>query len=213
MEDSRQHNVEQRLNAVTHSIGAGLSIAGAIVLLVLTVHNEGGRAQFTAFLIYGVCQIFLYLSSTVTHQFSDFPKVYQTARLLDQAAVFFLIAGTYTPIALLIMPEPWRQWMLAVIWTLALLGTVLKTVVYRRKHILSDLLYLPMGWLVLVFLKPLLQQAETGFLLLVLLAAVFYSGGVYFYVSDRIPFNHVIWHLSVLAGGLCFFLGFLWYLV
>ncbi|MCF7944324.1 MAG: hemolysin III family protein [Spirochaetia bacterium] len=214
LQDSgHEHNLEERLNAVTHSVGAGLSIAGLVFLLILTYLKNGTAVQYAAFSVYGAFQIILYFSSTITHQFKDVPKVFNIARVFDQVAIYFLIAGTYTPVALIAIPNPWRWWMFGIIWTLALMGTILKTVIYRQKHYLSDLLYLPMGWLLIFFLKPLLQYTPTGFIVWMFIGGFSYSVGIIFYLTKKVPLSHVIWHLFVIAGSLSFYLSFAFYLI
>ncbi|MCF7945329.1 MAG: hemolysin III family protein [Spirochaetia bacterium] len=208
-----EHNLEERLNAVTHSVGAGLSIAGLVFLLILTYLKNGTAVQYAAFSVYGAFQIVLYFSSTITHQFKDVPKVFNIARVFDQVAIYFLIAGTYTPVALIAIPNPWRWWMFGIIWALALMGTILKTVIYRQKHYLSDLLYLPMGWLLIFFLKPLFHYTPTGFIVWMFIGGFSYSVGIIFYLTKKVPLSHVIWHLFVIAGSLSFYLSFAFYLI
>lgn len=208
----KPHNVTERLNALTHSIGVGLSIAGFIFLFVLTSMGEGGALRYVSFSIYGSFQILLYLSSSVSHQFTDMPRIYNPIRILDQSAIYLLIAGTYTPVTLLVLPRVWGWWILSIVWALALLGILMKTLVYRDKHILSDLLYLPMGWLFIVAIRPFLENSPPGLVRWVVAGGLCYSFGIVFYISKRIPFGHVIWHMFVLAGGICFYLGFALYL-
>jgi len=213
MPETSKHNLEERLNAVTHSVGAGLSIAGLIFLMVLTSMKGGSALQYTTFALYGTFQIILYFSSTVTHQFADIPRIYNIARLFDQAAIYLLIAGTYTPVALLAMPDPWGWWMFGLIWGMAVLGIILKTVIYKEQHYASDLLYLPMGWLLLFFLKPLFQALPTGFIVWMFIGGLSYSVGIIFYLTKKIPLSHVIWHCFVIAGSVSFYLAFVLFLV
>jgi hemolysin III len=206
------HTVEEKLNSLTHGVGAGMSIAGLIFLIVLTGMRQGTDIQYAAFGIYGAFQILLYLSSTLTHIFTDRPRLHAPLRVLDQAAVYLLIAGTYTPVALLAMPLPWNWIVFSLIWAMAVAGILMKTVFFRGKNTASDLLYLPMGWLIVIALRPLRETAPDGFLMWMMLGGALYTGGIVFYLLKRLPYSHVIWHLFVLAGGICFYLGFAKYL-
>jgi len=211
VEDERHpvhHPVEEKLNSITHGIGAGLSIAGMIFLMTLTGLRSGGALRYVAFSIYGAFQIVLYLSSAFTHQFTDHPKIHGPLRVLDQAAVYLLIAGTYTPVALVAMHGAWGWSLFGTIWGLALVGILLKTVVLPGKHIASDLLYIPMGWLIIVAFRPLRMMAPEGFVMWTMLGGGLYTGGIVFYLMKKMPFSHVIWHLFVLGGSVCFYLGF-----
>ncbi|MBN2049104.1 MAG: hemolysin III family protein [Spirochaetales bacterium] len=204
--------VEQKLNAVTHGIGAGMSIVGLIVLLVLSA-GTGDPWIITSFALYGSFQIFLYLSSTLTHVFHDMPRTYAVLRVFDQAAIYLLIAGTYTPVALVIMRGSGGWVMFGLEWGLALAGILMKSLVFRKKHIASDLLYLPMGWIIAFFIKPLLAAAPPALMMWIYIGGGCYTVGILFYLIKRIPLGHVIWHLFVLAGGVSFFLGFVLHLV
>lgn len=206
-------SVEEKLNSITHGIGAGMSIAGLIFLLVLSGIKPGTSIRFLAFTIYGAFQILLYLSSTLTHIFTDRPRVHKPLRIIDQASVYLLIAGTYTPVALLALPSPWSWVIFGLIWAMAVAGILMKTVFLPGKNIASDLLYLPMGWLILIAIKPLQETAPQGFLMWTMLGGALYTGGIVFYLWKKLPFSHVIWHLFVIAGGISFFLGFAKYLI
>lgn len=208
----KPHNVEERLNALLHSLGAGMSIAGLAFLLVLTAQGEGGAIRYVSFSLYGAFQILLYMSSTIMHQFTDMPKVYNTMRVMDQAAIYLLIAGTYTPVAFLVLGGAWGWWIFGLIWGMAVLGIIMKTVIFRQKHIMSDLLYLPMGWLILVALRPLIHQSPTGLVIWAFIGGLCYSFGIIFYLTKRISYSHVIWHSFVLAGSISFYIGFALYL-
>ena len=196
---------EEHLNASSHGFGLLLGVAGLGLLMANTVLRSTAGI---AFLIYGTMQVLLYLTSTATHLLTDRPVIHRVVRVLDQSAVYLFIAGTYTPVALLILPTPWQGVMLLLIWLLALMGVIMKSTFLTGKHLLSDLLYLPMGWMVILFLKPLITYAPEGFLPWVFAGGIAYSVGVIFYAAERIPYNHLIWHLFVLAGSGCFFTGF-----
>jgi len=206
------HLIEEKLNSITHSIGAGMSIAGLIFLIALTRMNSGGVLRYVSFSLYGAFQILLYLSSSLTHLFTDYPKIHSPLRVIDQASVYLLIAGTYTPIALIVLPDPWRWTVFGIIWGLALAGILMKSVFLRGKNIASDLLYLPMGWLIIAAFKPLRAAAPQELIMWTMLGGGLYTGGIVFYLWKKLPFSHVLWHLFVLAGGISFYLGFALYL-
>ncbi len=206
------HSVEEKLNSLTHGIGTGMSIAGLVFLLVLHGARSGTAVGYVSFSIYGAFQILLYLSSTLTHQFTDRPRVHAPLRVLDQAAVYLLIAGTYTPVALIAMGGRWGWTIFGLVWGIAILGILMKTLFLKGKHLLSDLLYLPMGWLIIIAIKPLRTSAPEGFLVWTMLGGGLYSLGIVFYLLKKLPLSHVIWHLFVLAGGISFYLGFAIYL-
>jgi len=204
--------IEEKLNSITHSIGAGMSIAGLIFLLILSRMNSGGVIRYVSFSLYGAFQVLLYLSSSLTHLFTDYPKIHSQIRIIDQASIYLLIAGTYTPISLLALPSPWSWWVFGIIWILAFAGILLKTVFIRGRNIASDLLYLPMGWLIIAAFKPLKAVSPPGLIMWTILGGSLYSGGIVFYLWKKLPFSHVLWHLFVLAGGISFYLGFVLYL-
>jgi hemolysin III len=210
--NANNHSVEEKLNSLTHGIGTGMSIAGLVFLLLLTTINSGGMMHYVTFSLYGACQILLYLSSTLTHQFADRPRAHGILRIVDQASVYLLIAGTYTPVALLGMGGRWGWTVFGIIWVLAIAGILMKTVFITGKNLLSDLLYLPMGWLILVAFNPLREMAPEGLVLWTMLGGGLYTAGIVFYLLKKLPFSHVIWHLFVLAGGTSFYIGFAKYL-
>ncbi len=209
---SVHHSVEEKLNSITHGIGAGMSIAGMIFLLTLTGLNSGGEMRYVTFSLYGAFQILLYLSSAFTHAFTDRPGIHRPLRVLDQASVYLLIAGTYTPVALIALRGSWGWSIFGIIWGLAIAGILMKTVLLPGKNIASDLLYIPMGWLIIIAFKPLRDAAPNGFVMWTMLGGGLYTGGMVFYLLKKMPFSHVIWHLFVLAGGVSFYLGFAKYL-
>ncbi len=201
--------IEQKLNAVTHGIGAGLAIA-ALLLLSAAAADPGMR---TLLQIYAVCQVILYLSSALTHVFYDMPGPYEVLRVIDQAAVYLLIAGTYTPVALGAVGGSAGWWMFALEWGMAAVGILAKSTLFRGSHLATDLLYLPMGWLLLVFLGPVAAAVPAGMIVWMIAGGLCYTGGILFYLIKRIPMGHVFWHLAVIAGGSCFFTAFWRYLV
>ena len=203
--------IEEIFNSITHAIGAGLAIAGLTALIMLTNMNPSPW-KYASFVVYGVSQILLYLSSALVHSFASLPRIRYYLRIVDQSFVYLLIAGTYTPVTLLILRGPWGWTVFSIIWAFALLGIILKSTVFRSHHIITDLLYIPMGWTAIIAIRPLLQMAPRGFLVWMLVGGLCYTGGVVFYAWRRIPFSHTIWHLFVIGGSVSFFMGFSLYL-
>lgn len=201
---------KERMNSLSHGIGVILAIAAIIILEIKA--NKTTYANI-AFLIYGLAQIILYLTSTATHLLTDRPKFHSVMRVIDQGAVYLLIAGTYTPLAMLVLPNPFKWQLLLLIWSLAFAGIIMKSVFLTKKHLLSDMLYLPMGWMVIFFLNPLREFSPEGLLFWIFAGGITYSLGIIFYAVKKIPYHHFIWHLFVLAGSVCFFSGFLLHLV
>ena len=199
--------VEEIFNSLTHAIGAGLAIAAFVALIMLT-NMDPDPWKYAAYTIYGVSQILLYLSSALVHGFAAHPKVRYYLRIVDQSFVYLLIAGTYTPVTLTVMRGSWGWTIFGIIWTMALAGIILKTMVFREHHIITDLLYLPMGWVMIVAIKPMIRMVPPGFMFWMAAGAVSYTVGVVFYLWRKLPFNHVIWHLFVLAGSFSFFMGY-----
>jgi len=203
-------NQEERLNSLSHGIGV---ILGIVALVILELKADSSTYAGISFLIYGLSQITLYITSTATHLLTGKPKFHAVVRVFDQSAVYLLIAGTYTPLAMLVLPNPFRWQMLLPIWTMAVAGVIMKSVFLAKVHLLSDLLYLPMGWMVVLFLNPLREFAPDGLIFWIFAGGITYSVGVIFYAVKKIPYHHLIWHLFVLGGSACFFTGFLLHLV
>ena len=203
--------IEEIFNSITHAIGAGLSIAGLVVLIVLT-GNAPSIWKYVSFSIYGATQIMLYLSSSIMHSFAALPRIRRALEVVDQAFIYLLIAGTYTPVTLVAMRGNGGWIIFGVIWGLALIGFTFKLFVFRKKSLLMDLLYVPMGWIIIFAARPMLQVLPTGFLIWAIVGGLAYTVGVVFYAWRKLPFHHVVWHLFVIAGSISFFLGFAFYL-
>jgi hemolysin III len=189
----------ERLNSITHLIGAALALAG-LVVLISQAASEGHTLKIISFSVYGASLFLLYMLSTLYHSFRGRAK--DIFRKFDHAAIYLLIAGTYTPFLLVSLRGPWGWWLFGVIWTLAIVGITLDALLKPRREYLSITIYILMGWLCLVAIKPLLQALSYEGFLLLLAGGIFYTGGVVFYVLDhRKPYFHAIWHLFVLAGS------------
>lgn len=203
--------VEEILNSITHAIGAGLSIAGLTVLIMLAKESPSVW-KYLGFTVYGVSQILLYISSALMHSFAALPRIRYYLRIVDQCFIYLLIAGTYTPVILVGMRDVWGWTVLGLVWAFAAVGIILKATIFRTPHIISDLLYIPMGWTLIIAIRPMIRVLPTGLLIWMLIGGLSYTLGVPFYAWRRLPFSHTVWHLFVIAGSVSFFLGFSLYL-
>ena len=199
--------VEEIANAVTHGIGLVLSIAGFAVLLVLAI-LRGTAWHIVACSVYGASLIALYSASTLYHAVVS-PRLKRALRIFDHSAIYLLIAGTYTPFLLFYLRGPWGWSIFGVIWALAAAGVLFKLWFVDRVPRLSTAVYIAMGWLVVIAAKPVLTHVPARTLLWLLAGGLFYSAGVVFYAWKRLPYNHAVWHLFVLAGSTCHYFAVL----
>lgn len=196
---------EEIANAVTHGVGAALAVAGLVVLLVLA-SLYGGALEIVSLAIYGATLVLTYVASTLLHAARS-PGFKHACNLLDHASIYLLIAGTYTPFLLLGLRGAWGWALFAVIWALALAGVVLRLAWRRYGRRVAVPLYLGMGWLIVVAIGPVWSSLGGAAVGWILAGGLAYTAGVAFYVWDRLPFNHMVWHLFVLAGSALHFAG------
>lgn len=194
---------EEIAHTLTHAAGLVLSIGG-LVGLVMVASLRGDAWHIVGCTIFGVTLMLLYLASTLYHGIPH-RRVKQVLRRLDHAAIFLLIAGTYTPFTLVNLRGAWGWTLLALVWSLAVLGIVLQLTLPSKAPRLSVPLYLAMGWMVVVAFEPLAQSMQPAGLMLLFMGGIAYTLGVVFYAWERLPFNHAVWHLFVLAGSACHF--------
>tara|TARA_R110002126_G_scaffold68413_14_gene173293 strand:- start:1500 stop:2117 length:618 start_codon:yes stop_codon:yes gene_type:complete len=197
---------EEKLNTLSHALGIILGLIGFVVLyLINDGHNSYGIFSIS---VYSFTFVLLFTASTLYHRVRD-PKLKKKLRILDHISIYFLIAGTYTPVAL-IMLEKGNGWLLFyTVWGIAAFGTLMKLFYTGKYEFISLLLYLIMGWLIVLDLDNLLGQTTTIGLGTLFLGGAFYTIGILFYAIERIPYNHFIWHLFVLGGAIshwCFIL-------
>ncbi|MEA1986163.1 MAG: hemolysin III family protein [Candidatus Marinimicrobia bacterium] len=202
---------EEIANGITHGIGIALSIAG-LVLLVVFASKRGDAWQIVSFSVYGATMIMLYLFSTLYHSFTN-KKVKKFFRLFDYASIYLLIAGTYTPVTLTVLRGPFGWTIFGIIWGLAILGVVKQFVFFHKFWALSVVTYLLMGWIIVFAIKPLIAQVPFMFFMWMLIGGLSYTLGIIFFVWEKMPYNHSIWHLFVLGGSISHFFAFLFYLV
>ena len=198
-------------NSVTHGIGAMLSAIGLIALILMAT-TRGGLRLITSVTVYGMTLCLLYTISTLYHAVRA-PGPRRVFRILDHASIYLLIAGTYTPFSLIVLRGGWGWTLFGVVWAIAVLGIVFKAFATGRFEALSSTLYILMGWLVVIAIKPLLLTLPLSGFIWLMAGGVFYTGGVAFYAKDRIPYFHFIWHLFVLGGSICHFVAVMQYVV
>jgi len=202
---------EEIAHSVTHGIGVVLSIAGLVILVTLAA-LRGNAWHVVSCSIFGVTLIFLYTASTLYHSI-PYPGTKRVLRVFDHSAIFLLIAGTYTPFTLVTLRGGWGWTLFVLIWGLALVGIVYKITAKTRYRLLSVVIYLGMGWLVLVAIKPMVVSMAIPGLVLLLAGGLCYTLGLIFFVWRRLPYSHAVWHLFVLAGSICHFFAVLLYVI
>jgi len=202
---------EERAHVLTHGLGVALGVA-ALVVLVSASWTRGDIWHVVSTAIYGTTLIILYGGSTLYHSARS-PRWRHVAKVLDHCAIYLLIAGTYTPFSLVTLRGPWGWSLFGVVWGLALVGVAAEAWwVYRPKW-LSTILYLALGWVALVAIKPLVAALSTGGFGWLLAGGVCYSLGTLFYVQKQTPYMHAVWHVFVLAGSVCHFVAVARYVV
>jgi len=202
---------EEIANSVTHGVGVVLAIGGLGVLTAFA-SVYGNAWHIVGCSVFGATLILLYAASAFYHGI-QLPRAKTVLRSLDHAAIFLLIAGTYTPFTLVNLRGPWGWSLFGVIWGLAVLGVVFEVTILRRRKAVSLALYVAMGWAVVVAVKPVLAAIAPGGLLLLLLGGVAYTAGIGFYVWRRLPYHHAIWHVFVLVGSILHFFAVLFYVI
>lgn len=197
--------LEERLNFLSHGVAALVSLIGTVVLIVLAA-RQSDPWKVLAFSIYGGSMTLLFLSSTLYHSATS-PAARRLFKMLDHCAIFLLIAGTYTPFLLVNMRAGTGWLLFAIIWGLAAVGILLKLLYGHRLKALRVGIYLGMGWLIVFASSELAATVSQLGFGLVVAGGIVYTLGVVFYLVNRIPFNHAIWHLFVVGGSACHFLA------
>ena len=207
-----QTRTEELFNALSHGIGILLSIAGLIIMIVLS-SLTGHAITVVSSSIYGVSLILMYTASMLYHA-TENPSLKKKLKIVDHSSIYFLIAGTYTPFMLVTLHGAWGWSLFGVIWGLALIGIIFKLFYTGRFEFISLAMYLLMGWIIIIAIKPLIHQLSFDGLVWLLAGGLCYTLGVAFYATDhKYKFNHFIWHLFVLAGSLCHFFAILFYVI
>ncbi len=193
---------EEKLNAWSHGLGVGLGIA-ALVLMLLGVDQTNPFGLFSV-IVYGLSIILLFLASTCYHAITSSKRKHYF-RVADHIGIYLLIAGTYTPVLLIAIPNGLGWILFWVVWGIAVFGLVLKLFFTGRFEHFSTFLYLAMGWLAIIPYSELTTALDAKALALLIGGGVAYTVGVLFYAIEKIPYNHFIWHLFVLGGASCHF--------
>jgi hemolysin III len=202
---------EELFHSITHGIGAVLATSGLVVLVLLAV--KGGDAwRIVSFSIYGGSLTLLYFASTLYHSFQN-ERLKSFFRHFDHLSICLLIAGTYTPVVLISLRGAWGWTLFCLIWSFAVGGIIYELLFFDRYKWIALMIYLGMGWLAVVAIKPMLTMVPRGLIWWLLAGGLFYTVGVLFYVRKEMRYHHVMWHFFVLFGSACHFLGFLFYLI
>jgi hemolysin III len=201
---------EEVANAVTHGVGLVLSLIG-MPILILAALDRGERATVIGASVFGATLIALYAASTLYHAIPH-PTLKQKLRVVDHAAIYLLIAGTYTPFTLGVLRGTWGWTLFGIVWTLAALGVLFKVVFGSGAMAkVSTAIYVAMGWVIIIAIKPLMASMEHAGLMLLVAGGLCYTGGVIFYVDRRRAWTHPVWHLFVMGGSICHYFAVLWY--
>ena len=197
----------EKFNSISHLVGATFALVGGAVLVTMAA-MEGEVAKIVSYSIYAATLFILYLSSTLYHSFPGRAKLF--FRVVDHQAIYLLIAGTYTPIAVVALRSAGGWWLLGGVWAMAIVGMILDAVRRTGPRIGSILLYLAMGWICVLALDSLVILLSPESLILLFVGGVFYTSGIVFFVLDSwYPWCHGIWHLFVLAGSISHYFAIL----
>jgi hemolysin III len=201
---------EEIANALTHGVGLLASLVG-LPVLVLSALSRGEMSAVIGMSVFGASLVALYAASTLYHAIPH-PTLKQRMRVVDHAAIYLLIAGTYTPFTLGVLRGTWGWTLFGIVWTLAALGILFKVLFGSgRYHRVSTAVYVLMGWVIIVAIRPLMRSMDHTGLMLLIAGGLCYTGGVVFYIDKRRGWTHPVWHLFVLAGSVCHYFAVLWY--
>ncbi|WP_255437567.1 hemolysin III family protein [Thalassobacillus sp. CUG 92003] len=194
---------EEIANAITHGIGALLSLVALVILIVFT-SLHGNIWHIVSVSIYGTTMLVMFVSSTLVHSFPA-GKLKDLFEIFDHSAIYLFIAGTYTPILLVSIRSPLSWTLFGVVWGIAVVGIIFKVFFVKRFVVLSTLFYVLMGWLVVLAWGPITAQISSTGVTYLVIGGLFYTVGAIFYVWRSFPFHHMVWHLFVLGGSLLHF--------
>jgi len=202
---------EEKWNILTHGIGLAFAIAGVVTLFYKSYQLQSVKA-FVSFLIYGIGLITMFLASTLYHSAKD-PGKRSRLNVFDHCAIYLTIAGSYTPISLLKLPPIWGIPVLISVWLIAATGIVLKFFFIGSFPKLSTMMYVLMGWVIVIAIKPLVGHMETAGLLWLLAGGLAYTLGAVLYQVKRLKYNHAIFHIFVLLGAYCHYIVIYYYCI
>ena len=198
---------EEIANSITHGIGTALAIAGVTVLILLSAMQRD-PTRIVSVSIFGGSLVLCYLASTLYHSFQQ-PRVKHIFRILDHAAIYLLIAGSYTPYLLIAIQGRLGWTMLLIVWTLAIIGITFKLFFIGKYEFMATLGYVAMGWLCVFAFREMIANIPPDGLRWLIAGGFSYTFGVIFFVWEKLPYNHAIWHLFVLAGSICHYFSVL----
>lgn len=202
---------EEIASALTHGLGAVTALGASAVLITLAaIYGDGW--QLASAIVFGIALLLLYTASTLYHAIQH-PVAKGRLKIFDHCAIYILIAGTYTPFTLIGLRGPWGWGLFAAIWTLAVGGVIFKLFYTGRFKRLSTFIYLGMGWLLVVAIKPMLHALDTATLIWLLVGGLAYSGGTFFYMRPNLRYAHAIWHGFVLIGSVCHYVAVMRHLI
>jgi len=200
---------EEFWNVLTHGTGLLLSIAGLTILVIFSSLYQSVW-HIVSFSIYGTSLVILYTAST-TYHITRKPELRLKLNVFDHSAIYVLIAGTYTPFTLVTLHGPWGWSLFGVIWGIAIIGIILKLFYTGRFDKLSTIIYVIMGWIVLIAIYPLVNNFSLSGLIWLLAGGLLYTIGAIFYLKNSMPYNHAIFHVFVLLGSICHFIAVFFY--
>ncbi len=196
---------EQIANAVIHGVGLVAAVIAGSVLVTLTA-QVGDVREVVSVAVFAATAVLLFTASTLYHAIPH-PRAQQPLKVLDHCAIFLLIAGTYTPFTLVGLRGGWGWSLFGVVWTLAAIGIGLKLFFTGRFRLVSTLVYVAMGWIVVVAIGPLIDRVPPDTIAWLIAGGLLYTVGAVFYLWHRVPYNHAIWHAFVLGGCICHFVA------
>ena len=196
---------EEFANALTHGLGATAALAGGAVLIALAARFGDGW-QLIGAIVFGLCLLLLYIASTLYHAVRH-PVAKARLKVFDHCAIYLLIAGTYTPFTLVGLRGPLGWWLFGAIWVLALAGVVFKLFFTGRFKLLSTLIYIAMGWLVVIAIVPVFRALDAWTFCWLLAGGAFYTLGTFFYHRPSMRYSHAVWHMFVIAGSVCHYVS------
>jgi hemolysin III len=209
LEERPQSLGEEIGNSVSHGLGL-LAALAAFPVLVFAAHQRGGTTGIVSASVFATTMVLLYLMSTLFHALPRC-RTKRVFQILDHSAIYLLIAGTYTPFTLGVLQGAWGWTLFGIVWSLAVVGTVLKALGGVRSTTVSTWLYLAMGWLVVVAADTVWTLVPKWGLFWLLAGGIAYTAGAVFFMAERIRYFHFVWHLFVVAGTACHFIAVLWY--
>jgi hemolysin III len=204
-------HLEEIFNSVTHGIGALVSIAGLVILIIFS-KMYGNLSHIISCTIFGISLVLLYTASTLYHSLRK-QNLKHVFKILDHSCIYILIAGTYTPFLLVTLRGVVGWSIFALVWSLTVIGVIFKVFFVHRFKIISTIAYILMGWIIILAIKPLLQVLPGGGIALLVCGGLAYTLGTIFYAWEKLPFNHAIWHLFVLTGSAFHFCAVIFYVI